>query len=195
MMITRIFFLLAAFAVASCAGYRPAAGVRETIKEPLHAESGIGVTIWKVPVVGVGGWGLSSFGHYGGLPVIQYNYNYQAVPPVVPQGEVPAHPPGPPSPVGHQVIYPPRPFDDPTLVIFKNVSERATLTVSVDEREPITIAPGQATANMNFDVGDHQARVRGGVPTTLGLRQIPEKVFQLRIDPRGRAQIIYLSEY
>lgn len=196
MMVMRIVpVFLAMVFLAGCAGYRPAAGARETMKEPLHADTGIGVTVWKIPLFGVGGWGFSPLGYYGGLPVIQYNYNYQAVPPIVPQGGVPAHPPGPLAPVGYNAIYPPRPFDDPTLVIFKNASERATLTVSVDEREPITLAPGQATANMNFDVGDHQARVRGGVPTTLGPRQISEKLFQLRIDPRGRAQIIYLSEY
>lgn len=185
---------LAMVFLAGCAGYRPAAGARETMKEPLHADAGIGVTVWKIPLIGVGGWGLSSFGHYGGLPVIEYKYNYQAVPPIVPQGGVPAHPPGPPAPLGYSA-YPARPFDDPTLVIFRNASDRATLMVTVDGREPITLAPGQVTTNLNLDIGDHQARVRGEVPTILGLRPIPERVFQLRIDPRGRAQIIYLSEY
>lgn len=196
MMVMRIVpVFLAMVFLAGCAGYRPAAGARETMKEPLHTEAGIGITIWKVPVIGLGGWGFSS-GYYGGLPVITHNYNYQAVPPIVPQGGVPAHPPGgPPAPVGYSAIYPPRPFDDPTLVIFRNASDRATLAVAVDERAPITLAPGQVTANLNLDVGDHQARVRGEVLTALGPRQIPEKVFQLRIDPRGRAQIIYLSEY
>lgn len=181
--------------LAGCAWYRPAAGVRETIQQPLHTETGAGITVWKIPIIGIGGWGFPWWYSYGGLPVIEYNYNYQAVPPVVPQGGVPAQPPGAPASVSYQNIYSSRPFDDPTLVILRNGSDRARLTVTIDDGEPIVLAPGQITTNLNLDIGDHQAKVRGEVPTTLGSRPIPERIFPLRIDPRGRSQIIYLSEF
>lgn len=36
---------------ASCAG------LQKTSEEPIHAEKGTGITIWKIPVLGIGSWG------------------------------------------------------------------------------------------------------------------------------------------
>ncbi len=181
--------------LVGCAGYRPAAGVRETIQQPLHAETGMGITVWKIPIIGIGGWGFPWWYSYGGLPVIEYNYNYQAVPPMVPQGGVPAQPPGPPQSVSYRTVYKSAPFDDPTLAVFLNTSHRATRVVTIDDREPIVLEPGRVTANIRLPLGDHQVMVRGTIPTYFGPAEIPEKVFSLRVEALGRPHIIHLSEY
>lgn len=182
-------FLATAF-LAGCAGYRPAAGARETMKEPLHTEAGIGVTVWKVPVIGVGGWGFGGYS-LGGPPVVVNRYDYPSIPPRT-SGGMPVEPP---PPLMYQTVYPPAPFEDPTLVVMKNTSYRAILWWSIDGGKETILLPGQITADIRVDVGDHTIRYRGEVLTGLGPRQIPERVFPLRIDPRGRAQFIHLSEY
>lgn len=127
-----------------------------------------------------------------------YQYSYQAVPPTE-QAGIPVKPPGPPQPVSYETMFPQRPFDDPTLVIFVNGSDRATLRLTVNEqkeRREIVLRPGEVTANIHLDVGDHQVRVRGEVPTAFGPRATREQVITIRVDPgRGRAQIIYLREF
>lgn len=180
-----------ALALAGCAVW-PGAG--ETAKTPLHAESGIGVTVGKVPVLGVGVWGSQS----SSPGIVIHQYSYQASPtPTTPSG-IPAQPPGPPQPVPYETVYqptfPPGAFDDPTLVVFQNASERATLTVAVSGQAPITLAPGQSTASLHLDMGEHGVVITGTVPTGLGPRALPKQERMIRIDPRGRAQIIPLRE-
>lgn len=162
-------------------------------RPPVTTDSGTGITIWKVPILGLGSWGI--FGGYSG-PTIVNNYSYQAIPPpVTPGSNMPVGPPGPPLPVLYQTLYPTRPFSDPTLVVFRNGSERAMLRLSIDgNQEEIVLQPGEATPDIHLDIGDHNVRVRAEVPTALGMRRAPDQFLVFRIHPRGTAQIVYLYE-
>ncbi len=181
-----------------------------------HAEAGVGLTLWKIPVAGIGFWFPP--GIAGGLPVVIHQYTYQAMPPKAQYG-VPAQPPGPPAPVAppegekqpeqpvtvpappppviYRTVYPPAPFDDPTLIVFRNVSERAIFQVSVDGGKSwLELPPGQATPDIHLGPGDHRVRVRGKVGTVHhGWLDIPERIVPLRVEARGRAQIIHLHEF
>src|SRR3989338_1202528 len=92
------------------------AGIRQTAKEPVHAESGGGITVWKIPLVGFGEWG-----NYGGQApqIIVHKYDYHAKPPALSPGTTPL--PSAPFLADYQTIYDSS-FDDPSLVIFKNDS-------------------------------------------------------------------------
>lgn len=105
-----------------------------------------------------------------------HRYSYQAMPPAT-AGGIPAQPPGPPTPVAvlplsptapaaAQTVYPAAPFGDPTVVIFRNESERATLSISVDSRPPMILLPATISTNINLGPGEHTVRWRGVVPTT-----------------------------
>ncbi len=157
-----------------------------------HAEAGVGITVWKIPVAGFGLWFPPGYGAAGSQVVI-HQYSYQAVPPTT-QAGIPVEPPGPPTPVPYQTVYQAAPFDDPTLVIFQNGSDRVTFRIQVDDREPITLGPRQVSANLHLDMGDHQVKVSGTLPTFFGSKDIPERKVPLRIDSRGRSQIIHLAE-
>lgn len=175
---------------AGCAG-QMTEGVKATSKEALHAQSGgMAVTIWKVPVIGVGLWGLLS--GPAEPPLVIHQYNYQAVPPQPQTGA--AVKPGPPQPVPYQTEYQTAPRDDPTLAIFTNVSDRATFEIVIDGKAPIVLPPRAVSADIYLDVGDHTVKVRGTIPTHFGPRPIPEYIRSLRVEARGRYQPIYLSE-
>ena len=157
-----------------------------------HAEAGVGVTVWKIPVAGLGFWFPSGYGAVGSQVVI-HQYSYQAVPKAEQYG-VPVQPPGPPMPVPYPTVYPAAPFDDPTLVVFQNGSDRVTFRIQVDDREPVTLGPRQVSANLHLDMGDHQVKVSGTLSTFFGPKEVQPRVFPLRIDPRGRSQIIHIAE-
>lgn len=149
---------------------------------------------WRVFSLGVVGLAVVTVGCGNRIPrVIVHQYSYQAVPPPAPGG-VPVVPPGPPQPVPYQTVYPAAPTDDPTLVVFENISTRATVRLSIDGGSEIVLPPGRITANIHLDVGDHQVRVWRDVPTVLGARSMPEQLLAIRIEARGRWQYIQLSD-
>lgn len=209
----RMVTLLSTFLLVGCAVYRPVTPPKtdQPSVSPL-AEAGVGVTIWKVPVVGIGAWGM------GAAPVaIVYQYNYQAVPKPTVSG-IPVDPPGPPQPVvpptGEQLkeqppaatptaalpppvplqtVYPSAPFDDPSLVIFQNASDRKTFLVSIDGKPEFKLEPRRITPNLYLNEGDHQVRIRGHVSSAqFGPLAIPERLFPLRIQAEGSWQLIVL---
>ncbi|MBI2055479.1 MAG: hypothetical protein HYT42_01160 [Candidatus Sungbacteria bacterium] len=187
----RQILIIAGLFLGGCAGFRSTEGAKATLKEPLHAPAGVAVTIWKIPIAGVGLWGL--LGSDPPPPLEIHQYNYQAAPPQ-PQAGVPIQPPSPPQPVPYQTVYPASPFNDPTLVIFTNASDRATFEVSIDGGAAIVLAPRTVSANINLDVGDHTVRVRGTIPTHFGPRPVPEYTRVIRVEARGGYQSIVLSE-
>ena len=61
--LTGLLLLMTLLMMSGCAG------LRQTAKEPVHAETGAGITVWKIPVLGFDEWG-----NYGG-----------EIPPPIPQ--------------------------------------------------------------------------------------------------------------
>lgn len=184
---------VAVSALPACA-LRPLPGAVATAEEPLHAESGVGVTIWKFPIVGIGGWGFGA----GRVPeVVVYNYNYQAVPsPATPSG-IPVQPPGPPQPVPYGTIYPAAPSDDPTRVIFVSGSDRATLRLRVQGQPEIVLPPRGASADIQLGPGEHKVEWFSDVPTAHPSHptlQTRKKIMIIRVEAEERARIITLPE-
>ena len=165
-------------------------GAQKTAQEPLHTESGAGITIWKIPIIGIGGWGLNAG---GGLPsVIVHRYSYQAQPPALPYGT----PPTPrwvwPIPVDYQTIYQSA-WDDPTLVIFKNDSCRK-IRIEIDSQPQIVLAPYGATADIHLGVGEHRVRLTTEKPTRVHGTLEVVKFFKIKISPYGRSQVIHIYD-
>lgn len=88
-------------------------------------------------------------------------------------------------------------FDDPTVVVFKNTTGEwgasTTFKVRIDDGEPITVLPGQASVNQYLPFGQHKVVTQGWIETgVFGRKELPARVFSVDIRPRGRAQIINL---
>ncbi len=180
----KLIILFLFFVLIGCA----TTGVKETSKEPIHAEAGVGVTLWKIPILGIGGWGTDTGQVFS---IIVHRYDYQAQPPVLSDGTPPS-PPGAPMSASYKTIYGPTPFEDPTLVVFVNRSEKVTFKISIDHYEPFTLLPGQASANIHLDVGEHVLEISGEAQTKFGPREIPKTVRFEKIKPEGYSKIIYL---
>ncbi len=167
------------------------AGLQKTTKEPLHAESGAGITIWKIPIVGLGIWTPDSWG--GAPSVIIHRYDYQTQPQAVPPDALPNLPANGPLPITYQTIYGSA-WDDPTLVIFKNDSYRR-MRIQIDGQGPIVLEPYSATADMHFGIGEHRVRTMTEVPTRVHGTFGVVRFFTIFIRPEGRAQIFHLYDY
>lgn len=168
------------------------------------AEAGVGVTIWKIPVAGIGLWGLGGMLGYGSQVVV-HQYNYQVQPAPSPPGTPPSPPaqssqpqpsatPPPAPPVPYPTIYQSA-WDDPTLVVFTNQSAR-TIRITIDDQQEIKLAGYQATADLHLGVGEHRVRLVVEKPTaafgTLEVVRFPPPIL---IRPEGRSQIIYIYDY
>ena len=162
----------------------------KTTEEPLRAESGAGVTIWKVPVLGIGVWGVSSSGQ---IPsVIIHKYDYQAQPPAL----APGTPPSPPwmtSVVDYPTIYSSS-WDDPTLVVFKNDSYRK-VRIEIDGQRPIVLSPYGATSDIHLGLGEHRVRLTIEKPTRAHGTLEVVKFFKIRISPCSRSRIIHIYDH
>src|SRR3989344_2935582 len=108
--------------------------------------------------------------------------------PAPPAYQLPAMPPAS-APFGYRAPI----FDDPTLVIFKNTSRRAVLEVEVGGYQKFSLVPGQAT-RLHLDIGQHEVRISGWVPTALGPRPIEPRTQRIRIEARGRPQTLSFHE-
>lgn len=158
------------------------AGARKTAQEPIHAETGGGITIWKIPIIGFGGWGN------GGTPdIIVYQYNYQTKPQTTPPLL------NMPSPVDYPTIYSSA-WDDPSLVIFKNESYRR-VKVQIDKQKPITLEPYGATTDLHLNIGEHNVRVAIEKPTAAHGIWEDVRFFPIHISPAGRSQIFHIYDY
>jgi len=169
-----------------------ATGAKKTAQEPFHAESGAGITIWKIPIVGIGAWGQDSWGS-GAPSVIVHKYNYQAQPPALAPGAPPSLPDKAPGIVDYQTIYGSA-WDDPTLVIFKNDSYRK-IRIGIDGQRPIVLAPYGATADLHLGVGEHRARLIIEKPTAAHGAFEVIRFLPISIRPEGQAQIFHLYDY
>lgn len=159
---------------------------------PVPAESGIGVTIWKIPIVGVGFWGWDRWWGPGVNQVIVHRYDYQ----VKPQSLPPETPPSPPTsqampaPVDYQTVYKSA-WDDPTLIIFKNDSYRK-LRVEINSQRPIVLESYGATADLHLGVGEHRVRlVIEKLTAAHGTLEVI-RFFKIYIRPEGHSQIFYI---
>lgn len=162
------------------------AGARKTAQEPLHAEQGGGITIWKIPIIGFGSWGV------GGTPnIIIYQYNYQAKPQVAPPG-TPLSTTAP-APVDYQTIYGSS-WDDPSLVIFKNESYRR-IKIQIDKQKPIALEPYGATADIHLGRGEHNVRIAIEKPTAAHGIWEEIQFLTINISPSGRSQIFHIYDY
>ncbi len=190
---TKIFLCL--LLLYGCAEFRQGPGLKKTTEEPLHAESGIAATIWKIPIIGIGGWGLGDWGGYQAPSVIIHQYNYQAQPQPTSPGTPPLPPTsslGPP-PIDYQTIYRSA-GDDPTLVIFSNQSYR-TVRLQIDGQEPeIKLASYQATVDLHFTPGEHRVRQIIEKLTAVGILELV-RFFNVNIRLEGRSQIFYIYDY
>jgi len=176
---------------SGCVGIQHQTGAQKTAQEPLHAESGIGITIWKIPIIGFGGWGLNTG---GGVPsVIVHQYSYQAQPPALAPGTPPTPPWSGLPPVDYPTIYSSS-WDDPSLIIFKNDSYRK-IRIEIDGQRPIVLAPYGATTDLHFEVGEHRARLIIEKPTAAHGTWEVVRFFPISIRPEGRSQIFYLYDY
>lgn len=182
--VKRLLILFFVFVLIGCA----TTGVKETSKEPIHAEAGVGITLWKIPILGIGGWSTDT-GQVSSI--IVHRYDYQAQPPVLPEGTPYSTPTVPPA-VDYKTLYPVTPFDDPTLTIFINSSERITFRVAIDHHEPFVLTPGQSAANIHLDIGEHIVEITGEVQTRFGPREIPKTVQMIQVRARDYSKIIYL---
>lgn len=166
------------------------AGVRQTTKEPLHAEAGVGITVWKIPIVGFGEWGSGS---YKQAPnVIVHKYNYTAKPQPMPPGTPPT-PPWMPPIVNSPTIYNSS-WDDPSLVIFKNESYRRAL-IQIDRQKPIVLEPYGATSDLYLGIGEHRVRLTVEKPTAVHGVWEEVDIFSIYISPEGRSQIFYIYDW
>lgn len=203
MRIVRLFVLVIIMvAVGSgCVGVKYDTGYDKTMQQPLHAESGgTGITLWKVPVLGIGSWGavgtdgLSGSGS-GISSVIVHKYDYQVQPPSL-APDVPPSPPisaGPP-PVDYKTIYESA-WDDPTLVIFVNRSYRV-IKIQIGDESEIKLAPYQATTNLHLTPGEYLIRKTVEKTVKLGAGAIFDWVtfFKINVTLDNRSQIFYLNE-
>ncbi len=158
------------------------AGAQKTAQEPLHAETGGGITIWKIPIVGIGGWGTNTT-----PDIIVYKYNYQTQPPPTPPGAQPS-----PPAVDYSTIYGSA-WDDPSLVIFKNESYRR-IKIQIDKQKPIALEPYGATANLHLDKGEHKIKIAVEKPTAAHGIWEDIRFFTINVSPSGHSQIFYIYE-
>jgi hypothetical protein len=164
------------------------AGLQKTSQEPLHAESGGGITIWKIPVIGLGGWGTDNNRI---AEIIVHKYDYQARPAPSLPGTPPTPPTVPPA-ADYQTIYKSS-WDDPTLVIFKNDSYRK-VRIEINNQKPIVLKPYGATSNLHLGLGELRVKIVIEKPTAAhGVWEIT-RFFTIRIQPEGRSQIIYIYD-
>jgi len=170
-----------------------ATGAKKNSQKPLHAESGVGVTIWKVPIFGIGFWGQDSWWGSGMSSVIVHQYNYRAQPQPAPPGTPPLPPTAMPPAADYPTIYGSS-WDDPTLVIFKNNSYRKT-KIEINGQKPIVLEPYGATANLHLDIGEHPVRLTIEKPTASHGTWEVVRFFPIYIRPEGRSQIFYLYDY
>lgn len=200
--------------LSGCAGIRHQTGLQKTVNEPLHAESGgVGLTFWKIPVLGIGGWGLGQLGSPGMPSIIVHKYDYQAKPPAL-APDTPALSPdtesniggeivdyrtpksapkqiGPP-PVNYKTVYESA-WDDPTLIVFVNQSYRVIKIQIADEKE-IKLGPYQSTANLHFAPGEYSIRKTVEKPTGMGTVFDWVTFFKVSVALNGRSQILYLYD-
>lgn len=164
-----------------------AAGAQKTVQEPVYAENGFGVTIWKIPILGLGGWGNSS----GQAPsVIVHKYDYQVKPLALATGTPPNL--GTAPPVDYQTTYESA-WNDPTLVIFKNDSYRR-VRIEINGRRPIILEAYGATADLHLGIGEHRVRVTIEKPTaTQGALELV-RFFSIFIRPESRSQIFHIYD-
>ncbi|MEK7658167.1 MAG: hypothetical protein AAB366_03230 [Patescibacteria group bacterium] len=164
------------------------AGARKTSREPLHAESGGGITIWKIPIIGFGGWGTS-----GAPDVIIHKYDYTAKPAPTPPGAPPSM--EIPAPVDYPTIYNSTLSYDPSLVIFRNEFDMFPVRFQIDNKPEFQLEPHQSTANIHFTKGKHIVRVRLSIPT--GLNEIWEinDIYTFSIETISCPRLISISGY
>ena len=185
---------------SGCVGIRHQTGAQKTANEPLHTESGIGATIWKIPILGIGFWGQDGWWG-GGVPsVIIHKYDYQAQPPGLAYGTPPSPPTAGPPAVDYKTMYESA-WDDPTLVVFVNQSYRV-IRLQIGDEPEIRLEPYQATVNLHLAPGEYNIRKTVEKPTRLKVDgKNANAVFDwltflkiyVRLD--GRSQIIYLYDY
>lgn len=179
-----LFFIIFVL-VGGCAGWK------KTSQEPTHAETGAGITVWKIPVLGIGLWGLSDMSGYGTSSIIVHQYNYQTKPQALAPGTPPS-PPSMPMPVDYPTVYQSA-FDDPTLVIFKNDSFRK-VKIEIDGNAPISLDPYGATTDLHLNFGPHRAKITTIKNTYFGEKEMV--VYRnFRVDLYGRSQIFTLTSY
>jgi len=166
------------------------AGLQRTAQEPLHTQSGLGVTLWKIPILGLGIWAPDNWSYPS---VIVHRYDYSAVPITTPAGTLPNLSTGGPPMVGYQTIYGSA-WDDPTLIVFKNNSYFRK-RIAVDGQQPIILEPYGVIPNMHFGVGRHQVRVITEKPTRAHGTLEAVRVFSFSVRPEGRSQIIHLYNH
>jgi len=192
------FFLFLILAMAGCVGVRHQTGLDKTTNEPLHAESGAAITLWKIPLVGIGGWGnetASGWFGYGAPSIIVHQYDYQAQSQATPPGTPPTPPTTNSSPsVDYKTNYETA-FDDPTLVIFANQSYRV-IRIRIGDEPEIRLGPYRATTNLHLAPGEYNIRKTVEKPVKLGQGAIFDWVTFLRISVtlNGHSQIIYLQD-
>lgn len=176
---------------SGCVGIRHQTGLQKTINEPLHTESGIGATIWKIPIVGLGFWGL---GANSQVPsVIVHRYDYQAQPPALAPSTPPSPPTTGPSPINYQTIYQSA-WNDPSLVIFKNDSYRK-VRIKIDGQKTVVLEPYGATSDLHLGIGDHPVRITIEKPTAAHSTWEVIQFFSIYIRPEGRSQIFHIYDY
>lgn len=178
-------FLVISLLVTGCA----TTGAQKTAQEPLHTETGVGITIWKIPIIGVGGWGSNIDG--GVSSVIVHQYDYQARPPALAPGTPPS-PPWMPSAVDYKTVYQSA-WDDPTLIIFKNDSYRK-IRIEIDGQKPVVLEPYGATSDLHLGIGDHPVRITIEKPTAAHGTWKVMRFSKIYIRPEGRSQIINLND-
>lgn len=171
--------------LVGCAG-----GLQKTAQEPLHTQSGLGVTLWKIPILGLGIWAPDDWGYPS---IVVHQYNYSAMPITTPAGTLPNLSTAGPPMAGYQTIYGSA-WDDPTLVVFKNNSYFRK-RIAIDGQRPIILEPYGVTPNMHFGVGRHQVRVVTEKPTRAHGTLEAVRVFSFSVRPEGRSQIIHLYNH
>lgn len=158
----------------------------------IPAESGIGITIWKIPIVGVGFWGWDRWWGPGVSQVIVHKYDYQARPLALAPGTPPSPPSAGPPPVDYQTIYESA-WDDPTLVIFKNDSYRKVKVV-IDGQKPIILTSYGATADLHLGMGEHRIRITVEKQTVAHGTWEVVRLMQISIRPENRSQVFHIYE-
>lgn len=202
-----IIFLVAGLLFSGCSE-----GFKKTANEPLHAESGIGITIWKVPALGIGTWGgagILSSQRVPALIIRPYDYT-QETPPPTPPGAPP--PPVIPSPseeapsatspstssatesrsIPYPTVYSAAPFDDPTLLVVLNRTPHE-MKFWINNELPLPLPPYGSTADIRLAIGTH---MMAGVlvrKTAMGDMDIPFDCGFFEVRPGGRATVIRIT--
>lgn len=171
-------------------------GKKTEQQNSLSTESGIGITVWKIPIIGVGFWGWwDQWWGPGVSRVVVHKYDYQARPPALPYGTPPSPPTAPPPtriPVMPKEQSLQSSWDDPSIVVFKNGLPFETELEIDGGKIAYNLEPYGITPDIPLPIGRHKVKFVIKKPTATYDTWKVVRFLEIDIRPEGRSQIFYI---